>query len=80
MDEGLVTEKISPFYMIQISSTIPEVSDSSENNAVEEMKEPIKNIMENESQSKEEISSDLQKEEKPVIEPANLGVDGAIPL
>jgi hypothetical protein len=55
------------------------VSDSSENNAVEEMKEPIKNIMKNESQSKEEISSDLQKEEKPIIEPANLGVGGNYP-
>ena len=79
LDEGLVTEKTAAVLHDSISSTIPEVSDSSENNAVEEMKEPIKNIMENESQSKEEISSDLQKEEKPVIEPANLGVDGSYP-
>jgi hypothetical protein len=55
------------------------VSDSSENNALDEMKESIKNIIMNESQSKEEISSDLQKEEKPIIEPANLGVDVSYP-
>ncbi|MFZ0698317.1 MAG: hypothetical protein WAM88_14385 [Nitrososphaeraceae archaeon] len=79
LDEGLVTEKTAAVLHDSISSTIPEVSDSSENNAVEEMKEPIKNIMKNEIQSKEEISSDLQKEEKPVIEPANLGVDGSYP-
>jgi hypothetical protein len=79
LDEGLVTEKTAAVLHDSISSTIPEVSDSSENNAVEEMKEPIKNIMKNESQSKEEISSDLQKEEKPIIEPANLGVGGNYP-
>jgi hypothetical protein len=78
LDEGLVTETAAVLHD-SISSTIPEVSDSSENNAVEEKKEPIKNIMKNESQSKEEISSDLQKEEKPIIEPANLGVDGSYP-
>jgi hypothetical protein len=78
LDEGLVTETAAVLHD-SISSTMPEVSDSSENNAVEEMKEPIKNIMKNESQSKEEISSDLQKEEKPIIEPANLGVDGSYP-
>ena len=79
LDEGLVTEKTAAVLHDSISSTIPEVSDSSENNALEEMKESIKNIMMNESQSKEEISSDLQKEEKPIIEPANLGVDGSYP-
>jgi hypothetical protein len=78
LHEGLVTETAAVLHD-SISSTIPEVSDSSENNAVEEMKEPIKNIMKNESQSKEEISSDLQKEEKPIIEPANLGVGGNYP-
>jgi hypothetical protein len=78
LHEGLVTETAAVLHD-SISSTIPEVSDSSENNAVEEMKEPIKNIMKNESQSKEEISSDLQKEEKTTIEPANLGVDGSYP-
>ncbi|MGI8719631.1 MAG: hypothetical protein ACR2KF_03835 [Nitrososphaeraceae archaeon] len=79
LGEGLVTEKTAAVLHDSISSTIPEVSDSSENNALEEMKESIKNIMMNESQSKEEISSDLQKEEKPIIEPANLGVDGSYP-
>ncbi|CAN5437912.1 hypothetical protein BH18THE2_BH18THE2_02450 [soil metagenome] len=79
LGEGLVTEKTAAVLPDSISSTIPEVSDSSENNALEEMKESIKNIMMNESQSKEEISSDLQKEEKPIIEPANLGVDGSYP-
>jgi hypothetical protein len=78
LDEGLVTETAAVLHD-SISSTIPEVSDSSENNAVEEKKEPIKNIMKNESQSKEEISSDPQKQEKPIIEPANLGVDGSYP-
>jgi hypothetical protein len=78
LDEGLVTETAAVLHD-SISSTMPEVSDSSENNAVEEMKEPIKNIMKNESQSKEEISSDLQKEENPIIEPTNLGVDGSYP-
>ena len=79
LGEGLVTEKTAAVLHDSISSTIPEVSDSSENNALEEMKESIKNIMMNESQSKEEISSDLQKEEKPIIEPANLGVDVSYP-
>jgi hypothetical protein len=79
LDEGLVTEKTAAVLHDSISFTIPEVYDSSENNAVEEMKEPIKNIVKNESQSKEEISSDPQKEEKPIIEPANLGVDGSYP-
>jgi hypothetical protein len=78
LDEGLVTETAAVLHD-SINSPFPEVSDSSENNAVEEMKEPIKNIMKNESQSKEEISSDLQKEENPIIEPANLGVDGSYP-
>jgi hypothetical protein len=78
LGEGLVTKKTAAVLHDSISSTIPEVSDSSENNAMEEMKEPIKKIMINESQSKEEISSD-QKEEKPIIEPANLGVDGSYP-
>ena len=36
--------------------------------------------MMNESHSKEEISSDLQKEEKTVVEPANLDVVGSYPL
>ena len=31
-----------------------------------------------ESQLKEEISSELQKEEKPIVEPANLDVDGSL--
>ena len=79
LGEGLVTEKTAAVLHDSISSTIPEVSDSSENNAVKELKEPIKNIMKNESQSKEEISSNLQEEEKPIIEPANLGVDGSYP-
>ena len=79
LGEGLVTEKTAAVLHDSISSTIPEVSDSSENNAMEEMKDPIKNIMMNESQSKEEMSSDLQKEEKPIIEQANLGVDGSYP-
>ena len=78
LGEGLVTKKTAAVLHDSISSTIPEVSDSSENSTMEEMKEPIKKIMINESQSKEEISSD-QKEEKPIIEPANLGVDGSYP-
>jgi hypothetical protein len=41
---------------------------------MEEMKELTNNKMMNESHSKEEISSDLQKEEKPIVEPANLDV------
>ena len=79
LGEGLVTEKTAAVLHDSISSTIPEVSDSSGNNAMEEMKESTKNKMMNESQSKEEISSDLQKEEKPIVEPANLGVDGSYP-
>ena len=46
---------------------------------MEEMKDSIKNTMMIEPQSKEEMSSDLQKEEKPIIEQANLGVDGNYP-
>ena len=42
------------------------------------MKESTNNKMMNESQLKEEISSELQKEEKPIVEPANLG-DGSNP-
>ena len=79
LGEGLVTEKTAVVLHDSISSTIPEVSDSSENNAMEEMKDSIKNIMMIEPQSKEEMSSDLQKEEKPIIEQANLGVDGNYP-
>jgi hypothetical protein len=79
LGEGLVTEKTAAVLHDSISSTIPEVSDSSENNAMEEMKDSIKNIMMIEPQSKEEMSSDLQKEEKPIIEQANLGVDGNYP-
>ena len=76
LGEGLVTEKTAVVLHDSISSTIPEVSNSSENNAMEEMKDSIKNTMMIETQSKEEMSSDLQKEEKPIIEQANLGVDG----
>jgi hypothetical protein len=79
LGEGLVTEKTAVVLHDSISSTIPEVSDSSETNAMEEMKDSIKNIMMIEPQSKEEMSSDLQKEEKPIIEQANLGVDGNYP-
>jgi hypothetical protein len=79
LGEGLITEKTAAVLHEPISSTIPEVYDSSENNAMEEVKDSIKNIMMNESQSKEEMSSDLQKEEKPIIEQANLGVDGNYP-
>jgi hypothetical protein len=79
LGEGLITEKTAAVLHEPISSPIPEVSDSSENNAMEEVKDSIKNIMMNESQSKEEMSSDLQKEEKPIIEQANLGVDGSYP-
>ena len=43
------------------------------------MKESTNNKMTNESHSKEEISSDLQKQEKPIVEPANLDVDGSYP-
>ena len=79
LGEGLVTEKTAVVLHDSISSTFPEVSDSSENNAMEEMKDSIKNIMMIEPQSTEEMSSDLQKEEKPIIEQANLGVDGNYP-
>ena len=79
LGEGLVTEKTAVVLHDSISSTIPEVSNSSENNAMEEMKDSIKNTMMIEPQSKEEMSSDLQKEEKPIIEQANLGVDGSYP-
>ncbi len=79
LGEGLVTEKTAVVLHDSISSTIPEVSNSSENNAMEEMKDSIKNTMMIEPQSKEEMSSDLQKEEKPIIEQANLGVDGNYP-
>jgi hypothetical protein len=79
LGEGLVTEKTAVVLHDSISSTIPEVSDSSETIAMEEMKDSIKNIMMIEPQSKEEMSSDLQKEEKPIIEQANLGVDGNYP-
>jgi hypothetical protein len=79
LGEGLVTEKTAVVLHDSISSTIPEVSDSSENNAMNEIKDSIKNIMMIEPQSKEEMSSDLQKEEKPIIEQANLGVDGNYP-
>jgi hypothetical protein len=79
LGEGLITEKTAAVLHEPISSPIPEVSDSSENNAMEEVKDSIKNIMMNESQSKEEMSSDLQKEEKLIIEQANLGVDGSYP-
>jgi hypothetical protein len=79
LGEGLVTEKTAVVLHDSISSTIPEVSDSSETNAMEEMKDSIKNIMMIEPQSKEEMLSDLQKEEKPIIEQANLGVDGNYP-
>jgi len=77
--EGFVTEETAAVLHDSISSTVPDVSDSSENNAMEEMKDSIKNIMMIESQSKEEMSSDLQKDEKPFIEQANLGVDGSYP-
>jgi hypothetical protein len=79
LGEGLITEKTAAVLHESISSTIQEVSDSSENNAMEEVKDSIKNIMMIESQSKEEMSSDRQKEEKPIIEQANLGVDGSYP-
>ena len=79
LGEGLVKEKTAAVSHDTLSSTIPEVFDSSRYNAMEEMKESTNNKMMNESQSKEEISSDLQKEEKPIVEPANLGVDGSYP-
>ena len=76
--EGLVKEKTTAVSHIP-SSTIPEVFDSSRYNAMEEMKESTNNKMMNESHSKEEISSDLQKEEKTIVEPANLDVDSSYP-
>ena len=78
LGEGLVKEK-TPLFHIYPSSTVPEVFDSSRYNAMEEMKESTNNKMMNESLSKGEISSDLQKEEKPIVEPANLDVDGSNP-
>jgi hypothetical protein len=77
LGERLVKEKATAVSHDKLSSTIPEVFDSSRYNAMEEMKESTNNKMKNESQSKEDISSDLQKEEKPIVEPANLGVDGS---
>ena len=79
LGEGLVKEKSTAVSHDTPSSTIPEVFDSSRYNAMEEMKESTNNKMMNESHSKEEISSDLQKEEKPIVEPANLDVDGSHP-
>jgi len=79
LGEGLVKEKTAAVSHNTLSSTIPEVFDSSRYNAMEEMKESTNNKMMNESHSKEEISSDLQKEEKPIVEPANLDVDGSYP-
>ena len=64
LGEGLVTEKTAVVLHDSISSTIPEVSDSSENNAMEEMKDSIKNIMMIEPQSKEEMSSESTKRRK----------------
>ena len=79
LGEGLVKEKTATVSHDTLSSTIPEVFDSSRYNAMKEMKESTNNKMMNESQSKQEISSDLQKEEKPIVEPANLVVDGSNP-
>jgi hypothetical protein len=79
LGEGLVKEKTTAVSHDTPSSTIPEVFDSSRYNAMEEMKESTNNKMMNESHSKEEISSDLQKEEKTVVEPANLDVEGSNP-
>ena len=76
--EGLVKEKTTAVSHIP-SSTVPEVFDSSRYNAMEEMKESTNNKMMNESLSKIEISSDLQKEEKTIVEPANLDVDSSYP-
>jgi hypothetical protein len=42
------------------------------------LKESTNTKMMIESQLKEEISSELQKEEKPIVEPANLDVDGSL--
>ena len=61
LGEGLVREKNAAVSHDTLSSTIPEVFDSSRYNAMEEMKESTNNKMMNESQSKEEISSALQK-------------------
>jgi hypothetical protein len=79
LGEGLVNEKTAAVSHNTLSSTIPEVFDSSRYNAMEELKESTNNKMMNESKSKEVISSDLQKEEKPIVEPANLVVDGSNP-
>jgi hypothetical protein len=79
LEEGLVEEKTAAVSHDTLSSTIPEVFDSSRYNAMEEMKESTNNKTMNESESKAEISSDLQKEEKPIVQPANLGVDGRYP-
>jgi hypothetical protein len=77
--EGLVKEKTTAVSHDTPSSTIPEVFDSSRYNAMEGMRESTNNKVMNESHSKEEISSDLQKEEKPIVEPADLDVDSTYP-
>ena len=64
LGEGLVKEKAATVSHDTLSSTIPEEFDSSRYNAMEEMKESTNNKMMNESQSKEEISSDLEKRRK----------------
>ena len=79
LGEGLVKEKTTTVSHDTPSSTIPEVFDSSRYNAMEEMKESTNNKTLIESQLKEETSSELQKEEKPIVEPANLDVDGSHP-
>ena len=79
LGEGLVNEKITAVSHDTPHSTIPEVFDSSRYNAMEEMKESTNNKTLIESQLKEETSSELQKEEKPIVEPANLDVDGSDP-
>ena len=79
LGEELVKEKTTAVSHDTPSSTIPEVFDSSRYNAMEEMKESTNNKTMIESQLKEEISSELQKEEKPIVEPANLDVDGSYP-
>ena len=61
LGEELVKEKATAVSHDTLSSTIPEEFDSSRYNAMEEMKESTNNKMMNESQSKEEISSDLKK-------------------
>jgi hypothetical protein len=72
--EGLLTKKTFSVLHDSNCFTNSKASDSSENNTMEES---IKNIKVNGSQSKEEISSDLQLEEKPIIKPTNLGIDGS---